>query len=89
MKTKKKLASNKINQLPSEEEFMRKHNQINLERIPNFHTYFVSMDQNDQKIENTVNIKTWEIKAVHDLLEEQSETPIVPTEFEINYVKNG
>ena len=91
MKLKKKLVQKKENQLnkPTKEEFIQKHKNINHERVSNFETYFVSTDVNEEKSAscNQVIMKSWEMKTIHKLLDEDLTEPQDTEGFEINYIQ--
>jgi len=75
----------------SERDLMEFDGNINLERLPNFAQYYcdtkkpqeISTDTN-----NFVRMKSWDIRTIHDILDENM-TELDPVEnFQINYVQN-
>lgn len=76
--------------MSNKNEFIQQHPMINLERIPNFQQYYLSLDDPsiDLEISNYVRIVTWSIKTIHDILEEERTQDTTNITFQINYIQN-
>lgn len=83
---KKQLA---IKGNPTEDQFAEENQLINLERIPNFHQFFVRIKEELPSAMHTVRIRKWTARTIHDVLDDDVRYHI-PKEhiIEINYVQN-
>ena len=90
---KKHFINNNPSKLQSQKDFIKKNQNINLERIANFKQFYVSLDNptpNLPVVNNTVMVKRWSIRTVHDILDENIIEPSIDEDVvvEINYVQN-
>jgi transposase InsO family protein len=89
-KTYKKRILQKNTHRPDKNEFIKDNQNINKERISNFHQYYISTDDqlNEQESCNYVHITTWTIKTIHDILDKQVIYEELDNNFQISYIQN-